>query len=222
MINKYMGGTDMKPLSREEIKKVIHGKGRASRIPVALNFWTHPHTFGDRRLKVEKTMESYPEDIHIIRVCWPDIFKTPEDEPSYRWMNIEMPSGWGKSGHDSKIAIKDWNQLDGIIKDFPDPGYRGLIPADQPDDGRYRVALLFFCLYERHWMLRGMENALTDYYLYPKEVHRLMRSLTDFYKAAMVRLKKELHADAVLAGDDLGTQTDSFFSEDIFVELLMI
>ena len=44
----------------------------------------------------------------------------------------------------------------------------------------------------RHWSLRGMTNALMDYYTDPDAVHRLFRALTDFYLRIIERAKDEL------------------------------
>lgn len=63
-----------------------------------------------------------------------------------------------------------------------------------------------------------MENALTDFYLYPEEIHKLFRYLTDFYMRAMERAKDELGVDGFFVSDDIGTQKGPFFSLDIFRE----
>lgn len=63
-----------------------------------------------------------------------------------------------------------------------------------------------------------MENALTDFYLYPEEIHKLFRYLTDFYMRAMERAKDELGVDGFFVSYDIGTQKGPFFSLDIFRE----
>jgi uroporphyrinogen-III decarboxylase len=80
----------------------------------------------------------------------------------------------------------------------------------------YRVGLWWYWLFERHWSLRGMENALCDFYDSAEEVHRLYRALTDFYKDMLLRGRRELGLDAVWTSDDIGTQTAPFFSLEIF------
>lgn len=207
-------------LSREEVRNVIRGKGSASRVPINLKFWTHPAAFKERQGEVDSIMGEYPEDILTYTLNMPQIYKAPADAPDYRWLDWDMPANeaatQAKAGHDTRIALPDWEQLDRIIEKFPDPYYQRLIPQNSVEDNRYILSRFFFCFFERHWMLRGMDNALTDYYLYPDEVHRLFRSLTDFYKVVIIRSKKELQADGFLTSDDLGTQTGVFFSEKIF------
>lgn len=55
-----------------------------------------------------------------------------------------------------------------------------------------------------------------DFYLYPDEVHRLFRKLTDFYLRILERIKEEADADGIFVTDDIGTQTGPFFSLEIF------
>ena len=55
---------------------------------------------------------------------------------------------------------------------------------------RYRLGQFWFCFFERHWMLRGMTNALMDYYTDPESVHRLFRAVTDFYLVVIERAGK--------------------------------
>lgn len=63
-----------------------------------------------------------------------------------------------------------------------------------------------------------MENALTDFYLYPDEIHHLFEKLTEFYIRAMERIKEEADVDGFFMTDDIGTQKAPFFSLDIFRE----
>ena len=83
-------------------------------------------------------------------------------------------------GHENRVAIPDWSQLDGIMEKFANPYYPGMVPGNGEPDTRYRLTGFFFCFYGRLWSLRGMTNALMDFYLYPRQVHRLYRKLTDF------------------------------------------
>jgi len=209
-----------KPLTREEMISVIEGKGCAPRIPVLLKFWTHPEEFGDGKEKVYEIMNQYPEDAQFIPFNTPEVFKAPKDAPSYRWVNYDDPYTGTSVGLDARAAIKDWNQLDEILKDFPDPYYPGLINSNPADDGRYRIGYWWYGLFERHWQLRGMEDALCDYYDYPDEVHRLFRAVTDFYLVMIERGKRELNLDAIFFGDDLGGQVSPFLSPALFREFI--
>jgi hypothetical protein len=206
------------PLSREEIRSVISGKGCASRVPVTIHMWVYPDQFGSRRSQVEKIMAEYPEDVQMPYLRIPDIYVAPADDAQYRWVNFDDPYADSSVGLDARIAISDWSQLDGVLKTFPNPHYKALTQDNPPSDGRYRLAHWWFWLFERHWSLRGMTNALMDYYTDPDSVHRLFRALTDFYLVAVERAKHEQNADGIFTSDDVGTQTGPFFSPEIFRE----
>ena len=207
-----------KPLTREDIKSVIEGRGAARRVPAVLHFWVGAGAFGDRQAEVQEILERYPMDIQIMSAKMPDIFNGREDDPEYRWVNFDDPCKNDNIGIDSRSAISDWSLLDGILQDFPDKNYPNMTNPGPPDDGRYRLGLWWFCFFERHWSLRGMENALMDYYTDPESVHRLFRALTDFYLAVIERMAADMNVDGVFTSDDIGTQTGPFFSLGIFRE----
>jgi hypothetical protein len=147
----------------------------------------------------------------------PDIHVGRPDDPEYRWVNYDKPAGAEDDhGLDGRTAIQDWSQLDGVIAHFPNPDYAGLFATKPQPDGRYRIAHWWYGLFERHWSLRGMTNALMDFYTNPEEVHRLYRAYTDFFLRFTERARKELQADAIYWTDDLGTQSDVFFSPEVF------
>jgi hypothetical protein len=213
-------------LGREELKRVIEGKGTARRIPLAVHNWVYTiKVFGEREDDFRRVVDQYPADIQVYMLGMPSIFDAPKDDPSYRWLNYDKPPAGGGAALDAAIALDDWAKLDDVLADFPNPAYPGLITgklfpdhSPPPDSSIYSAGHWSYCFFERLWSLRGMENALCDFYENPKEVHRLFRALTDFYKAAATRCKKELNADAIYTTDDIGTQTGPFFSLDIFRE----
>ena len=206
------------PLTRQELVSVIEGKGAARRVPVMMHFWVHPAAFGDREQRVRDLLNNYPMDIQTIGVEMPGMFDGREDDPEYRWVNFDDPGKDANIGIDSHAPIPDWSLLDGILRDFPDKNYPNMTAARVPADGSYRLGIWWFCLFERHWSLRGMENALMDYYTDPDSVHRLFRALTDFYLAVIERMAADWKVDGVFTSDDIGTQTGPFFSLPIFRE----
>ena len=206
------------PLTRQEVCAVIEGRGAARRIPIAIQNWVCPAVFGEKQDQFRQLLEDYPCDIEVIGLNVPQVFDAPPDGPSYRWLNKDNPFP-PNTPLDAVSAIEDWEDLDAILTDFPDPDYHGLLPANAPKaSDTYRVAHWWYLLFERFWSLRGMENALCDFYESPDEVHRLFRALTDFYKRAIQRAHDELGADAIWTSDDIGTQDGPFFSLEIFRE----
>jgi hypothetical protein len=206
------------PLNREEVKKAIEGKGAARRIPLGIHQWISAKTFGRREALYQEVLDQYPSDITTLYLNIPQVFEAPEDEPSYRWMNFDNPFPPG-TALDAVSALDDWARLDSVLADFPRADYPGLITKNPPPDkGVYRVGLWWYWLFERLWSLRGMENALCDFYENGDQVHRLFRALTDFYKTAVRRGRNELGLDAIWTSDDIGMQTGPFFSPEIFRE----
>ncbi len=209
-----------RPLLREEVARVIEGRGSARRIPLMVHKWVYPEAFTDpaTRTAVEDLLARYPQDAVFIRWRNVQLWDAPPDDPDYRWMHGEKPpEAAAPQGIDASGPLSDWAMLDEMLAHFPRADYPGLLPDNPPEDGRYRVGTWWFNFFERHWQLRGMEDALTDYYTYPEEVHRLFGALTDFYIGVMRRMKAA-GADAIYTTDDLGTQTGPFFSPEVFDE----
>lgn len=206
------------PLTREEMRSVVEGRGAARRVPVLLHCWNDADAFGDRKEIVRQFIGQFPQDAQMIPYTQPGMFEGPDDDPKYCWANYPKPEGWDQRAIDDRTIIADWSQLDGILAEFPSGDYPGLFGKPSAPDGRYRIAHWWYCLFERHWSLRGMTNALTDYYMYPEETHRLLGAMTDYYLRTIERAKSECQADAVFTTDDIGMQTGPFFSPEIFEE----
>jgi uroporphyrinogen decarboxylase len=83
-----------------------------------------------------------------------------------------------------------FNKIPEIIKEYPD---------------RFRIFYLDFSLYERAWLLRGMENLLMDMILHPNFVHNLLGNIVDF-NIEHIKQSLKYDIDAVCFGDDWGAQ----------------
>ncbi len=206
-----------KPLTREEVISVIEGRGRARRVPLWIHMWVHTDAFGDRKQAVCDILDRYPQDVQVDYINTPWEYNAPEDYPSYQYALRGATADKG-AALDSKVVIPDWGMLDDIIADFPDPEFPRLFNKPLADDGRYRIGVWWFWMFERFWSLRGMTNALMDFYTNPKEVHRLFRAMTDFYLRVVERAHAERQLDGIFTSDDIGTQTGPFFSPQIFDE----
>ncbi len=214
--------THVQPLARDEVRSVIQGSSIAGRVPFYIHFWVHPETFGEREAEVRKLLDRYPEDIQLVRFNMPRMFREEGGASAgYSWLPHEAPMHRTATAHDATVNLPDWGLLEEMLARFPDFRSPLLFGRAVAPDGRYRLAQWFFCLFERHWELRGMANALTDYYLHPEQVHRLFRALTDFYVGIIGRAAREQRCDGIWTSDDLGTQRGPFFSTGIFNEFFL-
>ncbi len=207
------------PLSRQEVKDVIEGKGHAKRVPMAIHFWSNLAKFNAEQRKLfESVYAQYPYDITHISLKMPDVFILDENqsrEDIETWVNKPMPKKIKALDAVHAIDLEEEN-LEDILANFPNPKHKRIYPENPPEDGRYRLGSWFYCLFERMWSLRGMENSLCDFYENPQEVHKLFRAFTDFYKELMSEAKIRYNLDGIFTSDDIGTQTGPFFSREIF------
>ena len=183
-----------------------------------LHFWTRAEQFADHAEGVRAILGRYPQDAQVLLLRMSGMHEGPEESPGYRWVTFEAPAAAEGLGIDSRAPIEDWSRLDEVLADFPDPRSLAILADNQPADGRYRLAGWMSCLFERHWSLREMTNALMDFSANPREVHRLYRALTDFSLAIIGQARDELGADDILTTDDFGMQTGPFFRPEVFLE----
>lgn len=206
-----------KNLKKEELKMVIEGRGHASRVPMLYDIWIYPWIYGERQKSFEDYLEKQPRDVNLLDLNMPDNFQAPEDDPSYKWASDDVQAK-DNCGIDENCVAEEWEDMEFVYETFPSAEYSGLIPSVPIAREKYTLARWCFCFFERLWSLRGMENALTDFYLYPEEVHRLFQRLTEYYMRILERVKEEADTDGIFVTDDIGTQTGPFFSLDIFRE----
>lgn len=207
----------MKNMTAEEIGRVIEGRGEGLRVPLFYDFWIGKNVFSGDEEKRRKWLEKYPQDIQAAFFGMPGITEGPVEDPAFFW----APPGRKtdeKKGLDAQCLIEDWEEAEDFFATFPDPESPAMLTKSVEKGNRYLLGGWWYCLFERLWSLRGMENALMDFYLYPQEVHRLFSRLTAFYVRAMERVKEAWDVDGFFVSDDIGTQTTPFFSLEIFRE----
>ena len=200
----------MDVMTKAEVKNVIDGTVTGDeRIPLLYDLWIYPDQFEDQPDKLKKLLSAVPKDVKDFFVTLPSFAGAI---PSYR-----PPEN--RKAYDSVVIIKDWEgEGEELFDNFPEFDSKTLAAEGPFDDSRYLLGRWWYCYFERLWSLRGMENALMDFYLYPDEVHTLFRKLTDLYCSVLEGVKKQTGADGIFVSDDIGTQTGPFFSLDIFRE----
>lgn len=201
------------PLPREEVIKAVERR-RPSRIPLVRARWWGEglrEQYGERLTALER----YPEDTEMIW-CTPVEFE-----------DMGLSWGWETSGaRDAAVVLDDWAKLDEFIAKLPraedDPRFERFVErADWARrEDRYLLYGWWRLFFERPWSIRGMQNLLMDYYLYPEEVHRLNAALCDMYVDYIRRGAEVLRPDGFLSSDDLGHQTQLMMPPKIFREFL--
>lgn len=210
----------MQTLTRDEVKNVIEGKGRAKRIPLLYDLWIGNNILGDDEEAYQKWQKQYPCDVEDVFLNMPEMTQGSAEDESFFWAPSGVKMARGK-GLDAQCVLEDWEDeetVENFFRTFPDPESPALITCKKKKGSRYLLGRWWYCFFERLWSLRGMENALTDFLLYPDEVHRLFSRLTEFYMRCMERAKEEWDVDGFFVSDDIGTQTGPFFSLKIFRE----
>jgi uroporphyrinogen decarboxylase len=202
-----------RPLPRSEVVKAVERK-RPARIPLIFARWWGEglvELYGKRL----QALERYPEDA-VVALIEPLDF-------SRMGLSWNLPSG---GAHDSSCVLDDWAKLDEFIAKMPDPEQdpqfedaRRLAEQARAED-RYFLFGWWRLFFERPWGIRGMENLLTDYYLYPQQVHRLHAALCDLYLKYLKRAARELKPDGFWTSDDLGHQTQPFMRLAMFQDLI--
>lgn len=205
----------MDTLTKQDMIDIIEGRRRDQRIPNLYSLWIKEKSFSPEE-QIEQWKKEHVFDVDHFFLNMPAM--SADINPDYCFSQKDMSAVDQGSGLDNRIVIEDWEEAEEFYRNFPDPQYAGLIPEIHVDNTKYVLARWWYCLFERHWALRGMENALMDFYLYPEEVHRLYQKMTDFYLKVMERTHEETCADGFFVSDDIGTQTAPFFSVDIFRE----
>jgi len=215
------------PLPSEEVTKAIEHRNPA-RVPMLIaQYWNPASAFEDRAEQVLEIQRQYPQDAYFVRVRRPTTWEDPADPnsiPGYSWMHAPPPpKDGGARASDANVALTDWSALDSILAQWPDPTIpqvfeNGPEEAASLANGRYLGIYWAYCLYERLWNLRGMENALCDFHENPRCVHRILDAITDFHCTVIRRGARELGAKAVWTTDDIGMQTGPMFGYGIFEE----
>ena len=217
------------PLPKEQVINAIEHR-RPVRVPMMIHQWNNADAFGERSAEVRALQAEYPSDMFTVIPRIPQIWDDPSKPGAikgYSWMHLPPPAGASEThAHDANVAIHDWSMLDEMLKFWPDPnlpeafeGLKQKIAAEAA--GRYVVFHWWYCLYERIWSLRGMENVMMDFYGEPESVHRFFDAITDFYCGWIRRAGRELGANAIYTTDDIGMQTGPMFSPQIFREFFL-
>ena len=215
------------PLTRKQVKDAIEGRG-APRPPANLHKWPGDglcEYHGEEAVK--RVFACYPDDVVVGGIVQPGGWEAPEGFPAdYRWACKDQPETDAdtQAGIDSGgRIIETWDDLDAFIETFPkadNPAiFDGVRQAVAGANGHYVEARAWNNFYERLWGLRGMQNVLMDFLLYPKQLQTLCEALLELV-LKFVDGAAEAGADGFSTSNDLGHQTGLMMSPASFREIL--
>jgi len=85
----------------------------------------------------------------------------------------------------------------------------------------YKAAFIAPGLFEQSHHLSEIVNALTYYALYPKEMHELLKYLTEWELELAEGICANLQPDCMFHHDDWGSELSTFMSPDMFAEFFV-
>lgn len=204
---------------REVIKTVLDGN-QPPYVPWSFNFTKGPkemlqtyYKTDDLTIVLGNHLLNLGDEIgffeYIGNNCYRDVFNVVWDR------SIDKDIGNVKG-----VVIKE---PDMTLYQFPDPlnprFFESIDPSIKKHPDLFRNFEIGFSLYERAWSLRGMENLLMDFLLYPDFVHNLLTKITDF-NITQINKALEYDIDAVYFGDDWGKEDGLIMGYDIWKEFI--
>jgi len=139
------------------------------------------------------------------------------DDWGCRWSHTETAKNMGQV---VEHPLTDWSAFDAYHPPDPrNPFYFERIGPllDQAAD-RYVVVSSHFNLIERLHMLRGFADTMTDFYLAPERIERLLDMILEFKLAHHAELHRRFgdRIHGLFLTDDWGTQQGTFVGLDLF------
>ena len=126
-----------------------------------------------------------------------------------------------------KIVIKDIERWRDYVKApslvFSDEQWDIAKATYDEVDGNlaYKAAFVYPGLFEQTHHMSEITNALMYYLTNPKEMHELIKYLTEWELELAEGICSHLHPDAIFHHDDWGTETSTFLSPDMFAEFFV-
>jgi len=122
-----------------------------------------------------------------------------------------------------KFLLKDINELDHYK--FPDPGEKNLFDITKETIKKINREEVFilgytdFGMFERSWLLLGMENLLVYMLTNPESICNFYEKFVNF-KIKLIERFAELKVDGIWLGDDWGTQDSLFINPQLWRKLI--
>ena len=107
-----------------------------------------------------------------------------------------------------KFAQEQWDMCNGMFEQFD-------------LDKSFKTVFMAPGLFEQTHNFCSMQEALVNFLEYEDEMHEMIKMLTEWELDLAQQICDNLHPEAILHHDDLGTEKNSFMSPEIEEEFLM-
>ena len=156
-------------------------------------------------LPLQNTVNSYTD---IGNGCFLDSFGVIWDR------SIDRDIGTVKNCVFSEPSLKGYQ-----FPSVSEAHYSHIYGRIETDGDLFRIFYLGFSLFERAWILRGMENLLMDFYINPRFSDELLNTITEF-KLDQIELALQFDLDCIYIGDDWGQQHGLLMGPKIWKQFL--
>ena len=174
-------------------------------------------TFGNGEGRINDMLGAAP------RAPKPDLKRWVEDGREYyedEWGNLwtRMVDGCQK-GEVHTAVLESWDDLHKLDPpDYSDMAlYEDMRETFAKPTDKFKVAHIGGWVFDNARYLRKLENYLLDMALYPDELKQIHSIVADVYEHK-IRGAATTGADAIMIGEDMGTQNGLLFSPDMFRE----
>jgi uroporphyrinogen decarboxylase len=225
--------------SRERVLTAMRRSGKPDRMPFEISWGAFTpglmKVFRERTGSLLDPAEYFDFDTRSV-----NLNPTRKQTDFKHWFDVELPSGviWDEWGYGSvqgsmehfleyryhpfagcttieQILEFDWPDVDA---DYRFEGIAEKTRAFQ--DRGYAVAgELYMTIFETAWLMRGMENLLTDFYHHEDIAHAICEKLTELRIRQAIRYA-ETGVDVLRLGDDVATQSGPMISLDLYRRFL--
>lgn len=146
------------------------------------------------------------------------LFNAAAEDGSYPFQGdyvLTDVTKWREQVRFPDVDTMDWS-------DIAEGWERKSIDLDAIDrENRLVIGLVRIGVFERLYLLMGMENALINYIAEPEAMAELAEAIADYRIALIKKFAQTVKLDMIWYSDDWGTQSSLFVSPEIWRQIIM-
>ncbi len=162
-------------------------------------------------------------DDDVLKVIWRPIVERPAQAGKDAWgvewdYDVDAEGGTYPAPRNYVISdIENWKEQVSL-PDLDKGDWEGVkLQADAIDRDKYVIeGNVDMGIFERTYLLMGIEEALVAYYTNQEEMYELAGTIADYKIEFLHRFIETIKPDTIMYGDDWGTQNNLFMSPDIW------